>query len=479
MGSRSTRRRTQPASDVFIDFTGSVGFDQRLCRYDIAGSIAHARTLERAGVLSTDERKRIVSSLKTIARKVGAKGTTLDPKLEDIHMNIEKLLIDIVGEATGGKLHTGRSRNDQVALDMRLMVREALAGIASDAIALQRALMKRAGDAKGIILPGYTHLQHAQPVLLTHHLLAHFWRVQRDLQRVIDCYGRTNVSPLGSGALAGTTFAIDRTIAAKLLRMDGVTENSLDSVSDRDFVAEAAFALSLMMVHLSSLCEELILWSSQEFGFITLPPRLSSGSSMMPQKRNPDIPELVRGKCGRTVGGLVAILTLLKSLPLAYNRDLQEDKENVFDVFDTVGSSLRALTSFLEFLDFDGARMRKSAEVGLMTATDLADFLTTRGMSFRTAHGAVKQLAQEANGDDARFREFANILLVKDLKDQRTADPDYLSVERSVERRQAEGGTSSGAVAIQMAQAETALDQNTTRMKDITRQISAVDELLR
>ena len=478
MASRSTRNRTQPASDAFLDFTSSVHFDERLCRYDAAGSIAHAHTLERAGVLSQRERRAIVASLKRIARDVDSKKVALNTDLEDIHMNIEGLLTEDLGAAIGGKLHTGRSRNDQVALDMRLVVREELSKTMADLISLEKVLYKRADEAKGIILPGYTHMQHAQPVLLAHHLLAHFWRLQRDLDRVVDCYGRTNLSPLGSGALSGTTFALDRRIAARMLRMDGITDNSLDAVSDRDFCAESAFALSLLMIHLSSLCEELVLWSSKEFGFVILPEKLSSGSSMMPQKRNPDIPELVRGKCGRTVGGLIAILTLLKSLPLAYNRDLQEDKENIFDVFETVGNSLRALTSFLEHIGFDRERMRTSAEIGLMTATDLADFLATKGMSFRTAHGVVRKIALKSKGDDAAFREMADTLLRNHLGNCSTADMNFLRVEKAVERRKVEGGTSRSAVAAQMEKAQAALSANGRQLKKFMHQIEAVDALL-
>ena len=438
----------------------------------------HAHTLERAGVLTHKERAAIVSSLKSIASEIGKGDASLHPELEDIHMNIERLLIEDLGAVIGGKLHTGRSRNDQVALDIRLLVREELVNTIASVIHLEETILRRARQAKGILLPGYTHMQHAQPVLLAHHMLAHFWRLNRDLDRLMDCYRRTNVSPLGSGALAGTTFALDRGIAARMLKMDGVTDNSIDAVSDRDFCAESAFALSLIMVHLSSMCEELVLWSSKEFGFISLPESLSSGSSMMPQKRNPDIPELVRGKCGRTVGGLIAILTLLKSLPLAYNRDLQEDKENIFDVFDTVVDSLRALTSFLDEIEFDRVRMRESAEAGLMTATDLADFLTTKGMSFRTAHGAVREIAVRSKGDGAAFRELADVLLRNHLKDYSTADVSFLSVEKAVDRRKVEGGTSKSAVQTQLARAESALASNNKNIERLVRQVSAVDELL-
>ncbi len=392
-------------------------------------------------------------------------------------MNVESALTNMIGDA-GAKLHTGRSRNDQVALDMRLFVREALLDTVSEALDFQQTVLTRAKEASGTIMPGYTHVQHAQPILLAHHLLAHYWRLERDISRMFDCYSRTNVSPLGSGALAGVRHRIDRKLVADMLGLDGITENSIDSVSDRDFVAEFAFSLSMIMIHLSSLCEELIYWSSSEFGFVKLPKNLSGGSSMMPQKWNPDLPELVRGKSGRAVGDLVAILTLMKSLPLAYNRDLQEDKENLFDVFDTVEASLHALTDFLKEIEFDRVRMRRAAEVGLMTATDLADLLTTLGIPFRKAHGIVKDLAIKADGDDKKFIRLANEVLLKNKKELRTSDLNFLKVERAIERRGSEGGTSKGAVSKQMAKAVSALDENKEVLERLRVQISAVDKLL-
>ncbi len=475
--SRSTRRRPLSANDAFLDFTSSVHFDQRLWKYDIAGSIAHAHALAGAGVLSKQELRLTENGLKEVADDIRMGRIVLDPKLEDIHMNVERALTDRIGEA-GAKLHTGRSRNDQVALDMRLFVREALLDSISATLDLQQTIVMRAREASGAIMPGYTHVQHAQPILLAHHLLAHYWRLARDISRMFDCYSRTNVSPLGSGALAGVWHKIDRNSVADMLGLDGITENSIDSVSDRDFAAESAFALSLLMIHLSSFCEELVYWSSREFGFVKLPKDLSGGSSMMPQKWNPDLPELVRGKSGRALGDLVAVLTLMKSLPLAYNRDLQEDKENLFDVFDTVGGSLRALSSFLKEVEFDRVRMRKAAEVGLMTATDLADFLTTLGIPFRTAHGIVKDLAMEANGDDEKYMRLANKVLMKYKKELRTSDMNFLKVERAVERRGSEGGTSKGAVAKQMVKAASVFNDNKAVLERLRAQVSAVDKLL-
>lgn len=474
---RSKRSPARPASDAFLDFTGSVHFDSRLWKFDIAGSIAHAHSLAAAGVIDKNEQDLMVAGLRDLAGDIGQGRVTFDPRLEDIHINIESLLTARIGKA-GAKLHTGRSRNDQVALDLRLLVREALADVVAQTVELQEVLLRRAEESTAVILPGLTHVQHAQPVLLSHHLLAHFWRLQRDAARMVDCYHRTNISPLGSGALAGTSFKIDRDLVARKLGMEGLTENSMDAVSDRDFVAETAFALSLLQIHLSSLSEELVLWSSIEFGYLKLPTHLASGSSMMPQKLNPDIPELVRGKSGRAVGDLVAILTLLKSLPLAYNRDLQEDKETLFDVIDTAGASLRALTKLLAEAEFDKVRMRKAAEVGLMTATDLADFLTMQGAPFRDAHGMVKELAAKSGGDDRKFMALAKDLLAKSAGGLDLPSTALLDVDNAVDRRNIDGGTSKSAVLKQIKQAESGLRETTGALSDMQKDISALDKLL-
>lgn len=433
--------------------------------------------MAQAGVVTESELREIVKGLKEVARGLGSSAISLDTKYEDVHMNIEKHLIDIMGY-TGAKLHTGRSRNDQVALDMRLVVREEVHAVVTSVFSLEETLLRKAQNESMTIMPGYTHLQHAQPVLLSHHLMAHFWRLQRDISRLIACYERANISPLGSGALAGTWSRFDRSIAANMLGMNGTTENSLDAVSDRDFVAEFVFALSLLMIHLSSLSEELVLWSSREFGFVKLPAHLSGGSSMMPQKRNPDIAELVRGKSGRAIGDLVAILALLKSLPLAYNRDLQEDKENLFDAFDTAETSLHTLTTFLTEAEFDRVRMRKAAEVGLMTATDLADFLTTDGIPFRNAHKIVKELAVKADGDDRVFKELTKDVLMRFSKDFKTSDIAFLDVDRAIDRRGSEGGTSKKAVNSQMSKAEAALVRSRKSAEKMRGQISKADRLL-
>lgn len=474
---RSTRSLVQPANDDFLEFTSSIHFDSRLWKYDIAGSIAHADALASAGVLSGPELKLMITGLRELATAIGQDEVAFDSALEDIHMNIESLLTDKIGDP-GAKLHTGRSRNDQVALDGRLLVRDALTEVVDEVLHLQLVLLKQAEGGIEVIMPGYTHVQHAQPVLLAHHLMAHFWRLQRDISRIADCYARTNVCPLGSGALAGTSFKLDRQLVASKLGMRGITENSLDAVSDRDFVAEAAFALSMLQIHLSSLSEELVLWSSWEFGFVKLPKGMAGGSSMMPQKSNPDIPELVRGKSGRAVGDLVAILTLLKSLPLAYNRDLQEDKENLFDVIDTAGASLHALTHFLAEAEFDKGRMRKAAQAGLMTATDLADFLATHGVPFRKAHGVVKDLIAKADGDEKRFAAIANLLISKEMKGRKNSDTNFLQIEKAVERRDIEGGTSRAAVKKQMEKAHRSIESTKKMLGKMRKDLSAIDKLL-
>ncbi len=477
MRSRSTRGSGQPVNEGFLAFTSSVHFDGRLWRQDIAGSIAHARTLAQAGVLSPDELSSIERGLKDIASDIRRGALPLDPALEDIHMNVERVLTDRIGEA-GARLHTGRSRNDQVALDARLYVREALVETASTVTALQSELVAKANELGDAIMPGYTHMQHGQPILASHHLLAYFWKLQRDLDRMFDCYQRVNVSPLGSGALAGAAFALDRSIAAEMLRMRTVSENSLDAVSDRDFVAESLFDLSMLMIHLSSLCEEVILWSSQEFGFVRLPEDFSGGSSMMPQKRNPDVAELVRGRSAVAIGNLVTILAMLKSLPLAYNRDLQEDKENLFDVFDIAEASLHALTHFLAGLKFDRARMRESAEVGLMTATDLADFLTTRGVPFRTAHGIVREIAMMSMDDETSFADNAREILSRDVPQLGDVNLEFLTVEKAVGNRGVEGGTSPEAVRIQMEKAKRALEHSTEKVSALRHETAVVQSIL-
>ena len=381
--------RFSEPTDAFVErFTASVSFDKRLYKADITGSIAHASMLEKVGILSTDEKKDIVDGLQSIQKEIETGSFQWSEQLEDVHMNIEAALTSKIGNA-GKKLHTGRSRNDQVATDIRLYVRDEIDEISSRLNALQAAIVDLAEQEAETIMPGFTHLQTAQPISFGHHLMAWFEMLQRDSERMQDCRKRVNVSPLGSAALAGTSFPIDREMTASLLGFDRPSENSLDSVSDRDFAIELSAAASLIMMHLSRFSEELVLWSSSQFSFIELPDRFCTGSSIMPQKKNPDVPELIRGKTGRVFGHLVSLLTLMKSQPLAYNKDNQEDKEPIFDTLDTIKDSLKAYTDMVPAIKSNKDKMIAAARQGFATATDLADYLVKKGMPFRDAHEVV------------------------------------------------------------------------------------------
>jgi argininosuccinate lyase len=381
--------RFTESTDAFVEaFTASIGFDYRLYRQDIAGSIAHARMLAHVGIISEAEAAKIVNGLDTIRLDIEQGNFAWSVALEDVHMNIEARLIDRIGE-TGKKLHTGRSRNDQVATDLRLYLREEIDVLSSELTRLQAALLELAEREVDTILPGFTHLQVAMPVSFGHHLLAWIEMLERDHQRLQECRQRVNIMPLGSAALAGTSFPIDRAYTARLLGFDAPAANSLDAVSDRDFVIEFSSAAALAMVHLSRFSEELVLWSSAQFNFIELPDRFCTGSSIMPQKKNPDVPELVRGKSGRAIGNLVGLLTLMKGQPLAYNKDNQEDKEPLFDSVDTLKGSLRVFADMMPALRVNRTRMTAAARQGFSTATDLADYLVRKGIAFRDAHEIV------------------------------------------------------------------------------------------
>jgi argininosuccinate lyase len=381
--------RFTESTDAFVEaFTASIGFDYRLYRQDIAGSIAHARMLAHVGIISEAEAAKIIDGLDTIRLDIEQGNFAWSVALEDVHMNIEARLIDRIGE-TGKKLHTGRSRNDQVATDLRLYLREEIDVLVSELTRLQAALLELAEREVDTILPGFTHLQVAMPVSFGHHLMAWIEMLERDHQRLQECRQRVNIMPLGSAALAGTSFPIDRAYTARLLGFDAPSANSLDAVSDRDFVIEFSSAAALAMVHLSRFSEELVLWSSAQFNFIELPDRFCTGSSIMPQKKNPDVPELVRGKSGRAIGNLVALLTLMKGQPLAYNKDNQEDKEPLFDSVDTLKSSLRVFADMMPALRVNRTRMTAAATQGFSTATDLADYLVRKGIAFRDAHEIV------------------------------------------------------------------------------------------
>lgn len=374
-------------------FTSSIAYDRRLYPYDIQGSIAHCKTLERAGVLSARESAQLVRGLQLVKVELDGGRFPFSPQDEDIHMAIERRLTELIGPI-GGKLHTGRSRNDQVALDLRLFLRDVLSTFMAQVQEFRRVLVSQARAHLDVVMPGYTHLQRAQPVLLAHHLLAYVEMLDRDRTRLHDCRQRLNVLPLGSGALAGSNYPVDRRYTAALLEFPSVTQNSLDAVSDRDAVVEVLSTLSLIMMHLSRLSEELILWASQEFRYVDLPDTFCTGSSMMPQKKNPDVPELVRGKTGRVYGHLMGMLTLLKGLPLSYNRDLQEDKEALFDAVDTTGQSLVLCTELVRRLAVNRDVLAEAAEGGGMLATELADYLVTRGVPFREAHSITGQIVR-------------------------------------------------------------------------------------
>lgn len=422
-------------------FTSSVAFDSRLWEYDIEGSVAHAKMLGKQKIISAKEARSILRGLNRLKQKIQKGQFRFSDEMEDVHMNIESALTHAIGSA-GGKLHTARSRNDQVALDLRLYLRDEIAEVRRLIKDFQSVLVKLAEKHIDIIIPGYTHLQRAQPVLLSHHLMAYFEMFARDADRFEDCLKRVNVLPLGSCALAGTTLPIDRKYVARLLKFPAISNNSIDAVSDRDFVVEFISAASLLMTHISRLSEELVLWNSEEFGFIELPDAYSTGSSIMPQKKNPDVLELTRGKTGRVVGHLLSVFVVLKGLPLAYNRDLQEDKEPLFDTVDTVRACLSVLTEMMPKISFNKAAMRTAAEGGFSTATDLAEYLVRKGVPFRKAHritGGITGYCLDRNKtladlDLKEFKRFSK-LINKDVFN-------CISTDVSVNRKNTYGGTS-------------------------------------
>jgi argininosuccinate lyase len=434
--------RFSEATDAFVEsFTASVNFDKRLYHHDIEGSIAHARMLGDVGVLSDAERDRIVEGLQAIHTEIDEGRFEWRVDREDVHMNIETRLIALIGD-TGKKLHTGRSRNDQVATDIRLYLRDAIDGLDALMRDTLGALLDLAERHADTLMPGFTHLQAAQPITFGHHLLAWFEMLHRDRARLRDCRRRVNVLPLGAAALAGTTFPIDRQAVADALGFEAVAENSLDAVSDRDFAIEFCAVAGLTLVHLSRWCEELVLWSSQQFAFIDLPDRFCTGSSIMPQKKNPDVPELVRGKTGRVVGDLVALLTLMKSQPLAYNKDNQEDKEPLFDAVDTLRDCLTAMRGLVPAIEVKADNMLAAARLGFTTATDLADYLVRRNVPFRDAHEIVGRTVAHALNEGkgledlslAELRQFGG-----DAIDGSVFD--VLTLEGSVAARDHLGGT--------------------------------------
>ena len=434
-------------------FTESISYDWRLYHHDIMGSMAHARMLAKQGLITGDERDAILQGLAEIEQEINNGTFVFRPEFEDIHMNIEKALTDRIG-AAGEKLHTARSRNDQVALDIRLYLRDE--GVALDRLLadVQKAFTRQARTCFGAVMPGYTHMQRAQPVLLSHHLLAYVEMFGRDRARIADCVRRINIMPLGTAALAGTGLPIDREFVARELDFPAVSANSMDTTADRDFALELLFCLTTIQLHLSRMSEELVLWSSKEFEVIHLAVRYCTRSSIMPQKKNPDIPELIRGKSGRVTGALVSLLMTVKGLPLTYNRDLQEDKEQIFDALDTVKASLSITAELLANSEFNTGRMKEATYGGFMTATDIADYLVRKNIPFRQAHGVVGRIVALCQ---QRGIELVDLSLeeLQKFSDQIEADIfDVLSVEGSVDSRTSAGGTAGVRVEEALARAE-------------------------
>jgi argininosuccinate lyase len=458
MAEKLWQGRFEQRTDKLVEeYTASIQFDFRLYRYDIQGSIAHCRMLAECGIISHDEASRIVQTLGEILRDMERGQIALDSSQEDIHMAVENELLARIGDV-GGKLHTARSRNDQIALDMRLYMRDVLRRTLDLVHETQSTLVEIAEKHIGVIMPGFTHLQHAQPILFSHHLMAYYEMFRRDCARFRDCLTRTDVMPLGSAALAGTTFPTDMEWTARELGFSTVVANSMDAVSDRDYLIEFCSASAILMMHVSRMAEELILWSSPEFDFIEISDAFCTGSSIMPQKKNPDVPELMRGKTGRVYGNLIALLTLTKGLPLAYNRDMQEDKQPVFDTVDTVLSTLRLLCKMLPEITINRQRMAAMAGHNFTLATDLADYLVTRGVPFRKAHHVVGQVVHYCirNGkelSDCSLDEFRNF--------HKAFDEDvfpYLDISNVIDRRRSIGGTATSRVKEAIARARADLE---------------------
>ena len=446
-------RFTQPTDKFVEEFTASINFDKRLYHQDIRGSIAHATMLGKQGIIPMQDVEAIVTGLKAILEQIEAGSFDFSVSLEDIHMNIEARLSQRIGDA-GKRLHTGRSRNDQVALDIRLYLRDELVEISAYIELLMDSLIFQAEENLDVMMPGFTHLQTAQPILFSHHMLAYFEMLKRDKARMEDCLKRVNVMPLGAGALAGTTFPIDREYVAELLGFPEVTRNSLDSVSDRDFALEFCSASSILMMHLSRFSEELILWSTSEFKFVDLSDSFCTGSSIMPQKKNPDVPELVRGKTGRVYGNLMSLLTVMKSLPLAYNKDMQEDKEPLFDTIDTVKGSLKVFADMVREMRVNPARMKTAAAAGYSTATDVADYLVVKGAAFRDAHEAVGKAVRYCIENEMELDELS--LTEWQLFSPRFQEDIFqaITLDASVNARKATGGTALVRVQAEIARAK-------------------------
>jgi len=435
-------------------YVASIPFDQRLYRQDIEGSIAHARMLAKQGIIAESDAKAIIKGLNSIRKEIEQGKFPFSTELEDIHMNIEARLFGKIGDVAG-KLHTARSRNDQIALDMRLFLKEEIPKTIDTIKALQSSLVELAEVNKAVIMPGYTHLQQAQPVLLAHHLLAYFEMFQRDKQRFSDCLKRTDVLPSGSGALAGVAYPVDRQFLAQELGFSEISNNSVDAVSDRDFVVEYQAASALAMMHISRLAEEIVLWSSSEFGFIEIGENFTTGSSIMPQKKNPDVAELARGKTGRVYGNLMSLLTTMKALPLAYNRDMQEDKQGLFDTLDTLHSTLEVFAEMIKTIKVNTRRVREAIKDYIL-ATDLADYLVKKGMPFRKAHSVVAKLSEYAINDEKSFRQLS-LSEYRDFSPLFDKDVYNITLESSIAARDVVGGTAPNQVETALRKAKKSL----------------------
>ncbi|MGA8942273.1 MAG: argininosuccinate lyase [Thermoactinomyces sp.] len=459
-------RFTKKTNQWVEEFNASISFDKELAEEDIQGSMAHVKMLGACGILTDEETQQIHQGLLKIRQKIREGKADFSIEHEDIHMNIEKMLIDEIGPV-GGKLHTGRSRNDQVALDMHLYVRKETVELVRQILLLQEALLRQAEKHIDTILPGYTHLQRAQPVRLAHHLLAYVSMFERDVDRLLDSYKRVNHCPLGAGAIAGTTFPVNRQMVAEELGFSALYDNSMDAVSDRDYLVELLSICSLVMVHLSRISEELILWSSEEFQYITLDDAFCTGSSMMPQKKNPDIPELIRGKTGRVFGHLMAMLTTLKALPLTYNKDLQEDKEGIFDTVKTLKGSLGLMAAMIDTMEVNVEQMKKNASQGFANATDLADYLVNKGIPFRKAHEIVGRMVLYS-------LQHQKILTDCSLEEFRRFSPEIgedvyeaLELNQVVEARKSFGGTAKKQVLETLARKKETLEENRKKLTNI------------
>jgi argininosuccinate lyase len=450
-------RFTKPTDQLVEEYTASIGFDQRLAEDDLRGSLAHVKMLGACGILPQEDVEKIVSGLEQLQQRLANGELTFDIQHEDVHMNMEKHLIDLIGPV-GGKLHTGRSRNDQVALDMHLYLKREVKRILNYLLDLQEACLEVAKTHVDVIIPGYTHLQRAQPVLFSHHMMAYFWMFARDAERFQDGLKRIDMMPLGAGALAGTTFPIDREMVARELGFGRIYENSMDAVSDRDFILEFLANASILMMHLSRLCEELVLWCSTEFGFVELDDAYCTGSSIMPQKKNPDVAELVRGKTGRVYGNLMGLLTVMKSLPLAYNKDLQEDKEGMFDTVDTLVGALPLMAGMIRTMTVRRERVQQAVQQDFSNATDLADYLVRKGLPFRQAHEVIGKLVlyciqRQKYLGDLTLEEYQALspLLEEDCFE-------VIEIRRVVDARDVQGGTATRQVLAAMEKAEAHLN---------------------